>query len=224
MPRRPADGRDAEVLKATLRIAKALIEAGGSVVGFRRFTEEPDYTAESLADGVELRRYPARIAAQTAVEADEVTARRIGFERLAGYIFGKNHIGSAGQTAVVEQSRPRSGEKIAMTAPVAQQVDSDGQWVIRFFMPADRTRESLPDPDDAAVRLVTVPAETVAVKRFSGSTDPEVVAAKTADLLRTLESQGWKAVGSPAAWFYDPPWTVPVLRRTEVWVSVESRN
>ncbi|UMB69949.1 SOUL family heme-binding protein [Mycobacterium paraterrae] len=205
------------MLKATARIAKSLVEAGGSVVGFRGLTEEPAYSAEPLADGVEVRRYPSRIAAQTAVDADEVTARRIGFQRLAGYIFGKNH-------TVVEQSRRGSGEKIAMTAPVAQQADADGQWLIRFFMPADKTRESLPDPDDPAVSLVTVPPETVAVKRFSGSTDPKAVAAKATDLLRTLDGQGMKAVGTPAAWFYDPPWTVPPLRRNEVWVAVEPRG
>ena len=208
------------MLKATARIAKSLIEAGGSVVGFRGLTEEPAYSAEPLADGVEIRRYPARIAAQTAVDADEVTARRIGFQRLAGYIFGKNHIGPAGRPAVVEQSRGGPGEKIAMTAPVAQQADPDGKWVIRFFMPADKTRESLPDPDDPAVSIVEVPAETVAVKRFSGSTDPKAVEAKATELLRTLEGQGLTAVGTPAAWFYDPPWTVPALRRNEVWVTV----
>jgi hypothetical protein len=226
---------DAAVLRATSRIAKSLVEAGGSVVGFRRLTEEPAYTAEPLADGVEIRRYPARIAAQTTVDADEITARRIGFQRLAGYIFGGNHAGAVEQsrgragekiamTAPVEQSRDGSGEKIAMTAPVAQQADADGQWVIRFFMPSEKTRESLPEPNDPAVSLVAVPSETVAVKRFTGSTDPQAVEANAADLLRTLDTQGYKAVGTPAAWFYDPPWTLPFLRRNEVWVTVESRN
>lgn len=205
-------------MRATSRIAKSLVEAGGSVVGFRRLTEEPAYTAEPLADGVEIRRYPARIAAQTAVDADEVTARRIGFQRLAGYIFGGNHAG------VVEQSRGRAGEKIAMTAPVAQQADADGHWVIRFFMPSEKTLESLPEPNDPAVSLVTVPAESVAVKRFTGSTAPQAVEANTAALLQTLGKQGYKAVGTPAAWFYDPPWTLPFLRRNEVWASVESRS
>ncbi len=213
------------MLKATARIARSLVEAGGSVVGFRGLTEEPAYSAEPLADGVELRRYPARLAAQTVVAADEESARRIGFRRLAGYIFGGNHPGDKiAMTAPVEQSRGRSGEKIAMTAPVSQQADADGQWVIRFFMPADKTRESLPDPDDPAVSLVTVPAETVAVKRFSGSTDPKAVAAKATDLLSTLDGQGLKAIGTPAAWFYDPPWTVSALRRNEVWVAVEPRG
>ena len=55
-----------------------------------------------------------------------------------------------------------------MTAPVSQRAGADGEWVIRFFMPADKTMESLPSPTDA-IRLVAVPAETVAVRRFTGS-------------------------------------------------------
>ncbi len=223
------------MLKAAMGIAKSLVEAGGSVVGFRSLTEEPAYTAEPLGDGVEIRRYPERLAAQTAVDAGEVAARQIGFRRLAGYIFGGNHPGVVEQsrgragekiamTAPVEQSRGGRGEKIAMTAPVAQQADADGQWVIRFFMPSEKTRESLPEPNDPAVSLVTVPAETVAVKRFTGSTDPRAVEANAAELLRTLDKQGYKPLGTPAAWFYDPPWTVPFLRRNEVWVTVEPHD
>jgi hypothetical protein len=30
-------------------------------------------------------------------------------------------------------------------------------------------------------------------------------------------------VGEPVAWFYDPPWTLPWLRRNEVAVPVEHR-
>ena len=59
-----------------------------------------------------------------------------------------------------------------MTAPVSQRSRADGEWVIRFFMPADKTMESLPAPNDAAVKLVTVPAETVAVRRFTGNRGP----------------------------------------------------
>lgn len=208
------------MLKAVVRLARGVLEAGGSVVGFRHFTEEPAYTTEPLADGVEIRHYEERIAAETTVAADEESARQIGFRRLAGYIFGANHVGAEAQSAVVEQARSGRGEKIAMTAPVAQDAGSDGQWVIRFYMPSVKTMASLPQPDDPAVRLVTVPAETVAVRRFSGSTAPRAVADQAAALMRTLGDRGWKAVESPAAWFYDPPWTLPFLRRNEVSVAV----
>ena len=99
---------------------------------------------------------------------------------------------------------------------------SNGEWVIRFFMPAGKTMKSLPQPNDRSVRLVSVPAETVAVRRFSGSTSSRAVASQTAQLMRTLRENGFEPIGTPAAWFYDPPWTVPMLRRNEIAVPVES--
>jgi hypothetical protein len=210
------------VLKKTVRAAKFVVEAGGSLIGFRRFTEEPAHTTAQLGDGVEIRRYQSRMAAETVVVSDEEAARRIGFGRLAGYIFGANHVASAtpGRPVIVEHVRPGAGEKIAMTAPVTQLGRPDGQWIIRFYMPADKSLASLPQPDDPAVSLVTLPAETLAVRRFSGGIGPQAVAAQTAALMRTLSDRGIEAIDSPAAWFYDPPWTIPFLRRNEIVVPV----
>ncbi|WP_372512997.1 SOUL family heme-binding protein [Mycobacterium cookii] len=211
------------MLTAVVKIAKSIIEAGGSVVGFRGFTEEPAHSTQRLPGGVELRRYEARVAAETTVDdPDEESARRIGFQRLAGYIFGANHvdIGAPKRAPVVAQFRGGRGEKIAMTAPVTQYASPEGQWVIRFFMPSAKTLESLPAPDDPAVSLVTAPAETIAVRRFSGSTSPDALAAQTAALVQTLHDQGLEATDSPAVWFYDPPWTLPFLRRTEIVIPV----
>jgi hypothetical protein len=181
------------------------IDAAGTVVGYRHGTKEPDYSAEQLTRDVEIRHYGARIAAETTVVAGEEAARYTGFRRLAGYIFGGNGV----------------HEKIAMTAPVAQEAAGDRKWVIRFFMPAEKTLDSLPEPDDGEVRLATVPAETVAVHRFTGSRSRRAVAAHTDKLMTTLREYGFQAVDTPEAWFYDPPWTVPALRRNEIAVPVE---
>ena len=88
--------------------------------------------------------------------------------------------------------------------------------MIRFFMPAGKPFESLPQPNDQAVRLVTVPAETVAVRRFSGSTGSGAVARETAQLRRTLQETGFVPIGAPVSWFYDPPWTLPVFGATKL--------
>jgi hypothetical protein len=91
-----------------------------------------------------------------------------------------------------------------MTAPVTQVGRPHGQWIIRFYMPADKALASLPQPDNPAVSLVALPAETVAVRRFSGGIDPQAVAAQTAALMRILSERGIEATDSPAAWFCDP--------------------
>lgn len=212
------------MLGTIAKVAKGLLEAGGSVVGVRHGTEEPAHSVEQLTGDVEIRRYGQRIAAETTVIADEEAARSAGFRRLAGYIFGGNRSDTkiAMTAPVAQQPGGQHGEKIATAALASQEVNAGGGWVIRFFMPAEKTMESLPEPNDPAVRLVTVPAETVAVRRFSGSTSHRTVASQTAELMRALHEMGFEPVGTSSAWFYDPPWTVPMLRRNEIAVPVKS--
>jgi hypothetical protein len=193
-------------------------DAGGSIVGIRHGTAEPDFTVERRLGGVEIRQYGPRIAAETTIDADEEKARNEGFRRLAGYIFGGNTTKTKiAMTAPVSQQQ---SEKIAMTAPVAAQRADSGEWVIRFFMPAEHSMDTLPTPKDDRVRLVKVPAERVAVLRFSGTASLEALATRTDELLNTLRANDIKTKSTPFSWFYDPPWTLPFRRRNEVVVSL----
>jgi hypothetical protein len=195
-------------------------EGVGSIVGIRHGTEEPTFTAERRVGDVEIRRYGSRIAAETTINANEESARNEGFRRLAGYIFGGNQNKTKiAMTAPVAQENTK-GQKIAMTAPVAAQRGGAGEWVIRFFMPSEHTLDTLPTPNDERVRLVEVPGERVAVLRFSGNYNPQVIASRTEELLTTLQDNDMRPSGEPFAWFYDPPWTVPSRRRNEVAVSL----
>lgn len=198
--------------------ASQIAEAGGTIVGIRTGTEEPPFTVQRRIGAVEIRRYGARIAAETSITADEESARNEGFRRLAGYIFGGNTTqAKIAMTAPVAQQQ---GQKIAMTAPVATQRGEAEDWVIRFFMPSEHSMDTLPTPNDDRVRLVEVPAESVAVLRFSGIASPEAITAKTAELLESLSSAGLETTGEPLTWFYDPPWTLPFRRRNEIVVPV----
>ncbi|MGU3432858.1 SOUL family heme-binding protein [Actinomycetes bacterium M1A6_2h] len=200
-------------------VVKQTAEAALGIVGVRVGTEEPPFTSEKLTDTVEIRRYAPRIAAETTVEGAEEKARNDGFRILAGYIFGGNNGGGKiAMTAPVSQGS-KGGQKIAMTAPVSRSGNENG-WVIRFFMPSKWTMATLPKPDDDRVRLVEVPAETVAVLRFSGDRGRDAVAKRSAELLDTLRAKGIDADGEPTSWFYDPPWTVSFRRRNEVAVPV----
>jgi hypothetical protein len=194
------------VLDTITKLIAQLVESAVSIVGIRT-VEEPKYDSEPLGKHVEIRRYGPRIAAETVVDGDEVGARSAGFRRLAGYIFGKN----------------RGSTKIDMTAPVTSSSTGPG-WVIRFNMPASKTMESLPVPNDDRVRLVPLPAESVAVLRFSGVASPEAVAQRTDELREALKGYGFEPVGPPATWLYDPPWTLPFRRRNEVVIPITESN
>ncbi len=202
-----------------LALAALLLLPACQVLGVRSGTEEPRFDTLPAEAGLELRRYAPRLAATTIVPGDEAAARNEGFRRLAGYIFGGNQgARRIAMTAPVAQEPLR----IAMTAPVASEATPDG-WRIAFFLPAAMSREDAPVPNDARVTIEEWPAETVAVRRFAGLADAASVAREMAALLAALERSAWRAEAAPVAWFYDPPWTIPALRRNEVAVRITPR-
>jgi hypothetical protein len=206
------------MLNTMVDVVGQIAQGVGNIFGVRHGTEEPAFTVEREVGRVQIRRYGPRIAAETTIGADEESARNLGFRLLAGYIFGANS--SSDKIAMTAPVAQQPSEKIAMTAPVAAQRTPSGEWVIRFFMPSKYTLESLPAPNDDRVRLVTVPSETVAVLRFTGNIGPDAVSTRTGQLLKVLYRNKIEPTGDPLAWFYDPPWTLPCLRRNEVVVGV----
>jgi hypothetical protein len=207
------------MLHRLLAAGSALLLGACTVVGVRSGTEEPAFESLGTEAGLEIRRYGPRLAAETVVSGGEAAARSEGFSRLAGYIFGGN--AGAARIAMTAPVSQQQGTRIAMTAPVAQEAAGEGH-VIRFFLPA--ALRDPPAPKDAQVRIVEVAGETVAVFRFAGGTDPASVAAARARALAALPTKRWVAAGAPVAWFYDPPWTIPALRRNEIAIPVAPRG
>ena len=206
-------------------IISGLLSAGCSVFGVRN-EQTPPYTVErtigSGATLVEVRQYGSRLAAETTVSGGEAEARSRGFQILARYIFGGNTTRtSIDMTAPVAQSKAGSGQSIDMTAPVGQTRTIDGKWRIRFFMPAQYTLETLPRPNDKAVDIVTAEPETIAVLRYSGGIGTTAVHGAERRLMQVVEGAGLHTSGEPFTWFYDPPWTLPPLRRNEAAVQVQ---
>jgi hypothetical protein len=192
-----------------------------TVFGIRSGTEEPPYQVVDHVDVVEIRQYGPRTAAETTIVNDEVAARSDGFRKLAKYIFG----GNTGQQSIpMTAPVSQASEEIVITAPVAHTSLGGNHWTIRFYLPAGMTEATAPKPIDPSVRIVAVPPASMAVLRFSGSPTAGAVAGEGAELLGTLGGSPWMAEGNPVTWFYDPPWTVPPLRRNEVAVEVSSQS
>lgn len=183
----------------------------------RLFTDEPDYEVVQRIGDMEIRRYPARVEAQTEVaEPDFTAAMEAGFRRLAGYIFGGN---AARETLPMTAPVASRGERIAMTSPVTSR-GVDGARVVGFVMPAGRTVASLPAPDDQRVTLVDRPAHEVAVLRFAGDRSERTHAAALARLRAAIDGCGLVTRGEPTYAGFDPPSTLPLLRRNEVWLEL----
>lgn len=205
----------------TVTVAAGLL-AGCSVFGVRSGYEQPPYElVEEIGDAVEVRRYGARVAAESRVEAaDRDEGMDDAFMLLFDYITGANQTGaSIAMTAPVETSR--TSEEIAMTVPVESARNEDGTLYMRFFLPAEYDAQTAPEPVDPNVGIVALPEQTFATLRFTGFGGESTVAEKKRELLAALGGTAWRPTAEPVALFYDPPWTVPFLRRNEVAVAVE---
>ena len=194
--------------------------------GVAMATEEPNFTILNQTEDFELRRYDAQIVAQTWVTGDQNQAGNKGFRILADYIFGNNTApnGKSSKismtTPVKMQPQTGTSAKIAMTAPVAMQ-QNDGKWRVRFVMPSKYTMQTVPKPNNRAVSIIEVPAKTYGVIKFSGLTGNKKVAAKTAELEAWM--QGLNIIGTAEMARYNPPWTLPFMRRNEIMIEYQAK-
>ena len=158
-------------------------------------TEEPSYVVlKTLEKGIEIREYDPQIRA-TAQTGQENRS----FGILAEYIFGHND----------------RIERIGMTAPVVTYGDK-----MSFIMPKRYSLESLPRPLSSPIDIDQVQRARVAVIRFSGFSSPKKMDEEAEKLLLVLKSNEIEIEGEPFMMRYNPPWTLPFLRRNEVAVKV----
>ena len=165
-------------------------------------TEKQKYTVVRQEKEFEIRFYPSAILAT--VYSDSKTYRELaypGFSKLAGYIFGGN----------------KTDTKISMTSPVHMDMNEAS---MSFVMPSAYTEESLPAPDDPAVKLERTEDVYVAAIRFGGyASDRDIV--KYSEKLKSLLSEkgiGW--YGNFRYLGYNPPFQ-PFGRRNEIIVNVK---
>jgi effector-binding domain-containing protein len=179
--------------------------------------EQPQYKVAERSGNIEIRDYPPTIVAEAEVEGERREAISKGFRVIADYIFGNNT--AAEKVAMTAPVTQQGNEKIAMTAPVTQQADG-GTWRVRFIMPSKYTIETLPKPNNPAVKLREVPAKRLAAIRFSGSADEDSLKRHTEELSDFLGAKNLTPLSPPSYAFYNPPWTLPFLRRNEVMVEI----
>jgi len=202
-----------------------ILALGGVLVGpIMSDVERPEYEVISSAEeNIEMRRYAPMIIAQVTVEGAREEAIGDGFRLLADYIFGNNTAQQEiAMTATVQQeaAQESTSEKIAMTAPVQQQADGNA-WTVSFVMPSEYTMETLPKPNDARVTHTRIPARRIIAITFSGTPSDENIAGHEQQLRDYINANNIQTTGEPTYAFYNPPWTLPFMRRNEVMMEVE---
>ena len=195
-----------------------------------RSAESVPYEEQQTVDGIEIRRYPQTVLAETTAP-DQITA----FRRLFRYISGGDRTRES-----IEMTAPVAtrGASIAMTTPVRTRTTGSGVektaateegrapeagMRMGFYLPASYGPDTAPEPTEETVELVAEPEKTVAVKRFSWYAPAWRVNRLERQLLTTLERYGIEPRGEPYLLRYNDPWTPPFMRRNEIAVEIEAR-
>lgn len=194
-------------------------EGIAGIFGIRLY-EEPHYDVLArLGDHVEIRRYGPRLAAEVELSSSGQAKMSEAFGLLFSYIAGANHVEKSGgaKIAMTVPVEVRRSENLAMTVPV-QVSEANGAVRMLFYLPANLTAETAPKPADGRVRVITVPGETIATLRFSGSVENS--GKRQSELVDILKDSRWRPTGTPYQLSYDAPFTLPFLRRNEAAVAV----
>ncbi len=197
----PASGRrEPELRSGFAETVSLVMDSATALVGVRTF-EQPAYESLRKDGAFELRWYPGMFIATTTASGDARGGEAFG--RLFRYIGGSNE----------------AKRKIAMTAPAIREETDEGTRMT-FILPSRLSLEKAPAPTDPRISMEPLRAARYATVRFRGTLSREAVEEKAEELRKWIDDQGWIAIGEPMAAGYDPPFTLPMLRRNEVWYRV----
>jgi SOUL heme-binding protein len=179
--------------------------------------EHPKYKVAERSGNIEIRDYAPMIVAEAEVKGERREAISKGFRIIADYIFGNNT--AAQKVPMTARVTQQASEKIAMTAPVTQE-GGGNTWRVRFIMPSKYIMETLPKPNNPAIELKAISGKRLAVIRFSGMAGEESLKQYDKELNEFLSAKRLTPLSPPIYAFYNPPWTLPFLRRNEVLIEI----
>ena len=173
--------------------------------------EEPEYNIVKKTDVYEVRQYKKRTVAEVIYGKEDS-----GFGVLFDYISGSNK-----GSKEVEMTIPVTQSKVIdMTVSVTQSA-SDGEMIIRFFLPKQYSKQNAPEPNNERVKIIDLPEEYFAVISYSGFASDSNFEEHHTKLALALEKDGVFINGPPIKATYNSPFTPPFLRRNEAMYPVE---
>ena len=181
--------------------------------------KEPNYKILDKEEYFEVREYSEMLVAQTTTAGTYKESSGQNFKRLAGYIFGNNAINEniPMTTPVLQQKK---SEKMAMTVPVYQQQEASS-WTMTFILPSKYTLETVPTPLDKKIYVKVLSNVKVATLQFNGSMNEGNIKQHTQKLKNWVKDKNYSVMATAYSASYDPPWTLPMLRRNEIHLPIE---
>lgn len=200
-------------------------------------TKEPVmYSLMKITDGAlpyEVRQIQTYFVAELDSFESQGKRESEGFRQLAKYIgvFGspenvKNEV--MARTSPVVMNGESAGESMAMTSPVVMNGEGGKSEYMQFVLPFEYTRiEDIPKPLNSKIHVKCIPSRVIAITKFSGWYDSKVGLEKYKKLAGLLKEKGLGGANENLEWSvaqYHPPFTLPFLRRNEVWVELSNSN
>ncbi|MBM3201831.1 MAG: heme-binding protein [Chlamydiae bacterium] len=108
-----------------------------------------------------------------------------------------------------------------MTSPVLQE-ENPPLWNIRFIMPSTYAYNEIPKAKNKSVTLKKIKSPMFVSIKFSGDPKEQKLRKKTDEIKAFIREKKLNVLPKPIYAFYNPPWTLPILRRNEIWY--ELRN
>ena len=170
-------------------------------------SEEPEFLVVNRVGGFEIRNYYPMIIAEVSVGGTMEAASSSGFRMVADFIFGNN------------TSPSGKSEKIDMTVPVTIFKNGDN-WCLHFVMPSKYSLNSLPKPNNPEIKIRQLGNRRCVVVKFSGTVTEAKFNAKAEALINLIKSENLEIMGVPELARYNPPWTLPFLRRNEIIIEI----
>lgn len=184
-------------------------------------TELPEYKVLLSEKNIELRQYAPMIIAEVEVQGERKNVISSGFRPLADYIFGNNTAqNDITMTAPVQQ---QESVKNSMTAPVQEQI-SGNSWKISFVMPSEYSIGTLPKPNNQQVMLKEIPGKKYIVITFSGFNSDSNISRHEKQLMDYIWRNQIEITSTPKYAYYNPPWTLPFMRRNEVMIEISNQE
>ena len=184
--------------------------------------ETPKFETLQKDGKFEIRKYQEYTIASVEVESDFKHALIEGFRILADYIFGNNRAKISIEMTVPVTEQPVAGKKIEMTAPVIAAPSGEGnKYLISFTMPSKYKLETLPEPVNKNITIVTVAPHKAAALRFSGYMSEKTTKKKTLEMEVWLKKNNFKPKSGFSLAQYNPPWIPGPFRKNEIIVEVE---
>lgn len=201
-----------------ISLISTIFLSGCSVVGIRT-AEEPNYQVLQDYGHIQIRHYPALLIAETEVNADYNNSSNQAFKRLAGYIFGENKKQQKMSMTAPVLQQPQE-ETLDMTAPVFQQKNGSA-WRMAFVLPEAYALSTAPEPLDPEILIKEIPNKNIAVLQYSGTLSEQGIVEQSEELNNWLINKGYAPLSPPRSAAYDPPWTLPFLRRNEIHIDID---